>query len=621
MPNLGKVALAVVALALVVVGWLVLRDGGGPRSVSEFIEAEYGGIVLFEDAMSITIPPDALTGDTDVNISRPHSGLSDPGGFPGADPLGEPFRIEIGEQSLRRPVQIEMKLDSNSTPGTSADTAFLAYYDEGTQTWVPFGGTVFLGPNVVTAEVDHLSWWNVFSWNWDAWIAVVSQGLSLELSEWMEAAHLLTEACDQEGDYASIDDSKANHIIQGCLTSDDIMNSEFRLVNLKSYFVGISRRLSDPNYLSSTVLGPGESVAFTANAADEPPLVIYADLTDAAMWRLVVELVARMLPAGELIADDGLSFIAEGLQRVVSADELSEDLAAGESVAAAESLYALVTGDTFVEAFVTLATQYGRENGVDMMTKWTEYGVRNVLIAVAAVDVIVSVTDFIANYLVSNQSELSFTWNYIAPVSITSPDEFWNFNTEGSGMEDMSKCEPERFPGPQCPEVIGGEWFVVGFDRLSGRGLCQMIFNAGYPGRSYERDPFIFLGRNEYRDVAVSANFYLGASIGYSATAIFVFRARDDDNYYQVTVSESSLSISKLVAGELISLAVHGVELSRGERQTLQIEAVGNIIRAFLPGVAVQVEDTTFSEGRIGLKAGGTQSTGTCFDNVAIAGR
>jgi hypothetical protein len=198
--------------------------------------------------------------------------------------------------------------------------------------------------------------------------------------------------------------------MQGCITKDDPSSPELRVVNLKSFYLGISPAPGGPGYPPPTVLAPGEAAQFTADTSDQSPVVVYADFTEEAMWRFVAGLAARMVPGGDLVPNEGLAFIADGLQRVLSAQQVSDDLDAGDSRGAAEGIYELITGDKFIETFVKLATEYGQKHGVDMMTKWTEAGIAEVFMGVAAVDVIASATDFLANYILNNHSELRFSW-------------------------------------------------------------------------------------------------------------------------------------------------------------------------------------------------------------------
>jgi hypothetical protein len=72
-----------------------------------------------------------------------------------------------------------------------------------------------------------------------------------------------------------------------------------------------------------------------------------------------------------------------------------------------------MTGDTFVKTFVQVAREYGQKRDVEMMSKWTEAGVRSVFKAVASADVIISAWDFVLNYFLNNTSQVVFNWEQV----------------------------------------------------------------------------------------------------------------------------------------------------------------------------------------------------------------
>lgn len=391
--------------------------GAGRPTVSQRITGVDGGTVSVGDAITVQIPAGALSEDASVAITEESEKSRPPAGPEAAQSVGSAFRIELGGQELAKPLALEIAFAPELLPeGAPEDVVFLAYYDDSSQEWVPVGGRVDKDRHVIIVETDHLSWWNPFTWNWDAWIAVLHSTLSLRLTDFLEARTLLTEVCNERGEHVTVDNSKANSVIQGCVTTDHPTSPELRVVNLKSFYVGLSPAPGGPGYPEPTILGPGDAATFTASTNDSPPATVYADFTDAAMWRFVVGLVAEMLPGGDLIPNDGVTYIADGLAMVFSAQEASEALDAGDARGAAEHIYELITGDSFIETFVQLAAEYGQEHGVDMMSKWTASGIKQVLKAVAAVDVIISATDFIANYMFNNHSAVAFSWTHAAPT-------------------------------------------------------------------------------------------------------------------------------------------------------------------------------------------------------------
>jgi hypothetical protein len=385
--------------------------GGKPSTVSQPVTGTGLTTVSLGSDVTVRVPAGALPDGGTVNVVKASGKDAAPGELDGGKAVGSAFKIDVGDQKLSKPITLEIAFDPKSLPkDMPKDAVFLAYYDEEKQAWVPVGGQVDSTRNVISIQTDHLSWWNPFSWDWQAWIAVMEKGLSGKLTDWVQGVQLLTTECKKSGQSVTIDESKANNVLQGCVTKDDSSKPELRVVNVKSFYLGVSPAPGGPGYPQATLLGPGDAASFTASTSDTPPAVVYADFTEEAMWRFVVGLVAEMLPSGNLIPNDGLAFIADGLKSTMSAKEASDKLDTGDSRGAAESVYELITGDSFIEAFAKLAADYGQKNSVDMMTKWTEAGVKEVLTGVAAVDVIVSATDFVANYVLNNHSAVAFTW-------------------------------------------------------------------------------------------------------------------------------------------------------------------------------------------------------------------
>jgi len=483
---MSKAILRLLILSLAVVPLAILYSscgGGAPSSVSRDITGAGFTTVSLGTDVTVRVPAGALPDGTTVNVVKESGKEAAPGELEGGKSVGPAFKIDVGGEKLAKPVTIEIAFDPKSLPkDTPEEAVFLAYYDEETQQWVPVGGQVDVDRNVIYIQTDHLSWWNPFSWNWEAWVAVLKKGLSGKLTEWVEAVQLLTTECKKSGKTASVDESKANGVIQGCIAKDDPPYVELRVVNLKSFFLEISAAPGGAPWGPSPImLGPGESAGVAADTSVPPPSTVYADFTERAMWRFAVGLAARMLPAGDLIPNEGLYFIAEGLQRAVSAQEMGKALDERDSRGAAEGIYEVITGDSFIEGFVKLATQYGQENGIDMMTKWTEAGVSSAFKGVAAVDVIMSATDFVMNYLVNNSSQLVFNWTLGEPTS--TPAIARPLPTSSSPGGVASPAEAGSVAVDLCVNALRWTGFVdVGEGVLQGKGWAT--------GRLYQARDF-----------------------------------------------------------------------------------------------------------------------------------
>lgn len=396
--------------------------------------------------------------DTTVTISRGTDKDSPSEELEGATAVGQAFNVDLGDQQLAKPVTLEIAFDPEMLPeDTPAEVTFLAYYDDEAGGWIPVGGRVDEERNALIIETDHLSWWNKFSWNWDAWIAVLKKLLSLRITDWIEAVNLLTEKCERQTSTITVDESKANNIVQGCVTKEDPSAPELRVVNLKSFHIGVSAAPDGPGYPVAITLAPGEAARFTANTADTPPAVVFADFTEEAMWTFVASLALRMLPSGEDVPGEGLRFIAEGLKLENSTVELSKALDQGDARKAAEAFYELITSDTFIETLVKRAVQYGQDHGLSMMAKWTQAGVRKVFLAVGASDVIISAWDFVWNYFLNNHSQVAFNWVVPTPDCPVDDPGFCRFATNAAAAAAAGEVAwfADNISLSACPFSVG----------------------------------------------------------------------------------------------------------------------------------------------------------------------
>lgn len=397
---------------------------GSQETATKLITASEGGEISLDSGVRIRIPPGALPSDLPVTISTASSDDMLGTKLEGADSLGQAFNIDISGATLSAPVTLEIPFDPDRLPADAVrESAFLAYFDGQSSEWVPVGGVIDADRGVIIVETDHLSWWNPFTWNWDAWIAVLKKTLSLRISDLVDAVQLLTTECVESDDTATVDNSAGESVIQGCISDDGLS-----VTNLKSFHiaVSISPPPSDPSYLETQIAPPGESIPFPPLNTDTPTATAYATFSQDSMNTFLVSLILRMLPGEDVVPNEGIAFIADGIGRVVSADAIIEALEAGHALGAAEGIVEVLTGDALIEAFAELAHQYGAENGVDMMTKWSKEGIAKVMLGVAAVDVIVSVTDFLANYFFSYETLVAFRSDDLpdgnGPVSDDAPD-------------------------------------------------------------------------------------------------------------------------------------------------------------------------------------------------------
>lgn len=379
------------------------------QEASAFIMAVDGGEVRLPDGARIVLPPNALPRDATVSLRK--SRTDQPAiRLQAGDRAGLTYEVNLEGLTLNKSATLELPYDPSLLPtGTSEDTIFLAFYDAAAESWQAAGGEADPQRKVVFVEITHASWWAPWTWNWDAWIAVLNKTLTLNLTDFVEAVALLTNDCPRDGKFVQVDLSRANNVIQGCIEDDDAELLELRLVNPKSFYFEVKPTSGgDGSYPPASLLGPGESLGFAADTSDPAPLVVSAEITQAAGYRLITALVIRMLPAARLVSAPMLACISDRIGDEAEVAAAVEALILDhDGLKAAEHVARMMTDDHLIRLFLDGAEDCGQQYGIDVARTWTVAGIRQIG---ASTSVIISATDFIANYVLNFHSEVEFRW-------------------------------------------------------------------------------------------------------------------------------------------------------------------------------------------------------------------
>ncbi len=428
-------AIVAVVAAGVVIYVLQFRGGDELSEISKPVTATEGGSISLGDDITLRIPPDALSGDAVVTITKTSEEHPAPAALEAADALAPAFDIDLAGATLAKPVTLEVAFDPGLLPsGISEEAVFLAYYDADKEDWLPVIAEIDQERNVAIIQTDHLSWWNPWTWNWDAWVAALSQGLLVNVTDFLDAFSVLTDDCPQEGPTVQVDDSRANNVVQGCVERDDPDRPELRVVNIKSFFYEVRPVSGGNGYPLETFLAPAESLPFQASTTDPAPLVISAEITQKAATYLIVHLVIQMLPGLNQFGIQGaqIACITERLSDVANIAAAAEALTVEhDGAAAAEQISQFLLDEDAMRRFISASDDcfYGAAR------TWSLDGIRQVG---AATSTIVSTTDFIANYLLNYDSEVAFSWEVrvqtytdvfaycLAVGTVDGPDDRWN---------------------------------------------------------------------------------------------------------------------------------------------------------------------------------------------------
>lgn len=381
--------------------------------VGQPVTAAEGATLVLEDGASLQIPPDSLA--EDVAVAFASAPLQDAPDLDRArEGVGQAYQIDLGDDPLDGPVTLEIPFDPAALPaGASADQVFLSTYDEDQDAWVYAGGIVDPERHVVRLEVTHASWWMPTTWNWSAWIAVLSNTLELSITDLVKSVQLLTTTCSQRGAIVSVDDKQARSLIQGCVDRDDPLLPELRVVNPKAFYYEVRSSSNGRAVIAPQLLSPGEDLTFAISTQDPSPLDVEVEITQAAGLRLVVHMVLTMLPGANQFGIQGrhVGCITERLNDVTALAQATEALTLDyDGVDAADALFEFLSDEDAMRRFVTAADdcEFGPAR------TWSLEGFKQIT---GAASTIMRATDYLANYLAGNSpARLSFTWTSLQPA-------------------------------------------------------------------------------------------------------------------------------------------------------------------------------------------------------------
>lgn len=380
-----------------------------PQSGSHtVVPSAVGGFARLDDGTVFSVPPGATEADLTVALSRTGTAPKVPDYL---SSLGEPVHIELDPALLVKPATLEIPFNQDRLPDdTSAEDVFVAYYDETRSIWIPVEGTVDVARGVIVAETIHASWWNPFSWDWDAWIASLTKVLELRLKSLVDGVVRLTESCEETASHVSLTQS-TTRVIKACVEADIRESPRLRVVNLKSFHIGISASGGGAAAIATQILAPGASRAFSIDPYAAPPLVIRAEFTPEAMHAFVAHLAISMLPAAELIPADATQAIGRQMADAGKLAAILEALNDRDALKVGEEIARAFADEGFINAFVAAAVDYGKANRIESLKRLSAVGVKQLFIAVSATNVILKSGDFLANYFFNNSTALTIRWS------------------------------------------------------------------------------------------------------------------------------------------------------------------------------------------------------------------
>lgn len=327
--------------ALVLAGCTDAPEAAVPDRAAVSVEVSAGEEAVLEaDGLVVRVPEGAVDGSGDL-VATPLAEA--PPASEGL--LATPgWDIVLDGATLTGQVEIEVPIGT----GDGGVTAAVSYFDQDQQQWVPVESVVDEAGGVVTATVDHLSWWA--PWTWDTnWLkeqaeAAVGQ-LSLPPRTKQPQCPGEDELRDAGADVASDDGSRVRWCA-GVLDGEQVM----KVTNAAGY-------VAEVRHPGWTVVGvePRSATleAVTASfaewsAVDADVTALNAGQTLTLSAPVGTSAVLDVTPSGQALLMTGMLLAADILARTAKAvtwDMGDAVIAAFGSVQCADAITGLLRSD------------------------------------------------------------------------------------------------------------------------------------------------------------------------------------------------------------------------------------------------------------------------------------
>lgn len=424
-------------------------------SLSATIPAE--GITLaIPGGASVQIPAGAVPEGTTGSISA-----GEPSGGPThawpADAVGLIWTVDLGDTALAKPVTLTLPFDATLLPaGVDPAGLLLAYRDPTTGSWVPVPAAVDPLAQTVTATVDHLSAWGLFTIDWDYWVAFIKQVASGNLGDFLNAVVTVTSPCATTSPVFTLDNGGTHGMVEGCITSSTETSAEVRVTNLRAFRLKLFG--SALGAANGTLLASGESVPFSLGVNDTQPVVVAADLDAMGLGYDITDIILHLLPGSDLVKDAGT--YAKVLDEILTAQAqlwtsamILDELKAGKRTSAVSRTVELLTSETYLTTLLQALQAAGKAHGIPILASLSKDGIKRVLTVVNLTDLIVTTFTFVAQYFITAHSEVSVSW--LIPLARPSPPTnallYQNFSVDCLG-------ELGEGPLPQYCAEVGLTW-------------------------------------------------------------------------------------------------------------------------------------------------------------------
>ena len=171
-PRLAAAVLTIASLSLTACG-LGVPTSSGANSAQADVTVGQGGSVSLGNA-TLVVPPKAVTTDGRL-IARttgapPHVSKVDANApAPAVALAATPVSFQMVGTQVVRALTLRFLVpgaEAQKIPGGRTNAVWLSSFDPQTSEWLPVSSRYDSASRTVTALVPHLSWWAVWTWDW-----------------------------------------------------------------------------------------------------------------------------------------------------------------------------------------------------------------------------------------------------------------------------------------------------------------------------------------------------------------------------------------------------------------------------------------------------------------------
>jgi len=307
-----------------------------PRAAEAPVTVAAGGTVSL-DGTTVQIPAGSVSTDTTVTISRADAA---PAASQGIRPIGQPVTISLnGGAQLIGAVHLVLAVPSGvpaDWPHDTPFTAFAAYWDDQSASWVAADSAYDQTSGQVVADITHFSLWSPFTWNYGAIGDSVRQALGDLLGAPSSEPATCSTPAPTGADAVNVQVEGAD-LLDSCLSSsgDGIVlhargKSNLPLLVSWSGVASLRQRTEDETNLDPAYRWLAQTLGVQASDSVAIPAGGSVELTVAPDTKAPVSVTATWDPHVQLIG------IADATVRVVMAlrDTLGIQTTAAQAVQA-----------------------------------------------------------------------------------------------------------------------------------------------------------------------------------------------------------------------------------------------------------------------------------------------